>query len=30
VNVRHDLVKFLINLCRAPADMHSVLSHLKT
>ena len=30
VDVRHDAVKFLINLSRTPTDMHCVLSHLKT
>lgn len=30
VDVRHDAVKFLVNLSRAPADVHCVLSHFKT
>ncbi len=30
MDVRHDGMKLLVNLCRTPADMHCVLSHLKT
>ena len=30
VNVRHNAVEFLVNLCRALADVHCILSHFKT
>ena len=29
VDIRHDRMEFLVHLCRTPADVHCVLSHLE-